>query len=327
MGRAVLAGRRNIEDICSDNPVGGIFIHTKLPIALQRTYDQIIWWCAREGKDEFLADDVGAPRGHLRALANRGEVRRKWKAKGRGGGSPHIWMLIRRQTGGAAVLFDLDGTLIESFHIYHAAVNDVLSLFDISCTYDELFVHAGAPGEELYTYFLKKHGKYDISMKDELKNKFDTKFLELLPGVSFPQKSSDVITELKSRGHTMAICTGASREFVNAVFPVDILHLFSSIVTCDDVSACKPDPETFLKASDDIETHPSNCVVVGDGTNDLVGAARAGMRFILVRNVHNTSISEGYTAQIDDITELLTGAQQRILQRSGSGAQPRTIRQ
>ncbi len=125
----------------------------------------------------------------------------------------------------------------------------------------------------------------------------------------------------------MAICTGASRDLVNAVFPVDILHLFSSIVTCDDVSACKPDPETFLKAADDIGMHPSNCVVVGDGVNDLVGAARAGMKFILVRNAHNTSVSEGYIEQIDDITELVTEAMRHILQRSWSGAQPRTVRQ
>ena len=143
-------------------------------------------------------------------------------------------------------------------------------------------------------------------MKEYLKKRFDKKFSELLPGVSFPQKSSDVITELKSRGHTMAICTGASRELVNTVLPTETLNLLSSIVTCDDVSVCKPDPETFLKAADEIGAHPLNCVVVGDGVNDLLGAARAGMRFILVRNEHNVGISEGYMDQIDDITELVS---------------------
>jgi beta-phosphoglucomutase len=207
-----------------------------------------------------------------------------------------------------AVLFDLDGTLIDSLHIYYVAVNDVLSLFGISCTYDEMFAHAGVPGEELYTHFLKKCGKYDLSMKGELKTRFDTTFLELLHDVSFPKKSADVITELKTRGYTIALCTGATRNSVNAMLPEDVSHLFSSIVTCDDVSACKPNPETFLKAADDIGIHPSNCVVVGDGMNDLVGASMAGMKFVLVRNAHNTGISEGYTEQIDDITELVSGS-------------------
>ena len=67
----------------------------RLSIALQRTIDNVIWYCDRKGKDDFIADDVGAPRGHLRALANRGRVSRNGKLGGRGGGSPIIWKLIR----------------------------------------------------------------------------------------------------------------------------------------------------------------------------------------------------------------------------------------
>jgi len=205
-----------------------------------------------------------------------------------------------------AVLFDLDGTLVESFHVYHIAVNHVLSLFDLSCTYGELFELAGMPGEELYTHFLKKHGKYDFSMKEELKKRFDEMFFEILSEVEFPEKSVDVITELKAKGYTMAICTGASRDFVNVVIPEAVRRFFDSIVTCDDVSLCKPDPETFLKAADDIGMDPTNCVVVGDGMNDLIGATRAGMRFVLLRNSCNTNIDKGYIKYIDDITEIVS---------------------
>lgn len=70
----------------------------RLPIDLQRTLDSIIWWCDREEKDEFVADDVAAPKGHLRALANRGKVSRRGKMKGRGSGAPIIWKLIREST-------------------------------------------------------------------------------------------------------------------------------------------------------------------------------------------------------------------------------------
>ena len=67
----------------------------RLPLALQETYDQILWWCAKEETDEFIASDVGAPRGHLRALANRGKVSRNGKMKSRGTGAPIIWKLVR----------------------------------------------------------------------------------------------------------------------------------------------------------------------------------------------------------------------------------------
>ena len=67
----------------------------KLPVALQQTLDNITQWCDEEGTDEFLGDDVGAPGGHLRALANRGKVSRNGKTKGRGSGAPIIWKLVR----------------------------------------------------------------------------------------------------------------------------------------------------------------------------------------------------------------------------------------
>lgn len=71
----------------------------RLPIALQRTLDNIIWYCDQEEKDTFIGDDVAAPKGHLRALANRGKVGRKGKMKGRGSGAPTIWKLIRKSNG------------------------------------------------------------------------------------------------------------------------------------------------------------------------------------------------------------------------------------
>lgn len=67
----------------------------RLPIKLQRTYDAIIWYCDREEVGEFVAEDVAAPKGHLRALRNRGKVRRDRKMKGRGSGAPIIWKLVR----------------------------------------------------------------------------------------------------------------------------------------------------------------------------------------------------------------------------------------
>jgi hypothetical protein len=66
----------------------------KIPIPLQQTFDNIIRWCARNKKNEFVGDDVAAPKGHLRALANRGKVIRVGKVKGRGSCAPIIWKII-----------------------------------------------------------------------------------------------------------------------------------------------------------------------------------------------------------------------------------------
>lgn len=203
-----------------------------------------------------------------------------------------------------AVLFDLDGTLIDSFNVYHIAANHVLSQFGISCAYEELFIHAGSSGEELYTIFLKKNNVYDPSMKDDLKKTFDEKFFGMLHNVVFPKKSADTIKGLKASGYIVALCTGATRKFVDEILPDDISRLFGAIVTCDDVSHCKPNPETFLKAATEIRVSPIDCIVVGDSQNDSIGAALAEMEFVLLRNIHNTDTKISSTIEINDIIDL-----------------------
>lgn len=71
----------------------------RLPIDLQQTYDAIIRYCEKKGVDEFTGDGVGAPKGHLRALGNRGKIRHGTKIRGRGSGSPFTWKLIRKSNG------------------------------------------------------------------------------------------------------------------------------------------------------------------------------------------------------------------------------------
>ena len=202
------------------------------------------------------------------------------------------------------ILFDLDGTLIDSFYIYNISVNHVLSRFGISCTYEEANAHAGLHGEGLYTIFLKKYGKYNPADRTMLKEMFDNKFSELLKGVTLPKESIDTITELHKRGHKMAICTGAPRTLIDTVIPEHIKRMFGSIISCEDVTNMKPDPETFLKAAHEINVTPSKCVVVGDGKYDLIGAARAGMQFILIRNKYNAEIEDGYIREITNVSEL-----------------------
>lgn len=204
-----------------------------------------------------------------------------------------------------AALLDLDGTLIDSLHIYYIAVSKVLSSFGVSCTYEEMFKLAGASGEELYTHFLKEQDMYDPSDKAKLKEIFENSFYAELGSVSFPEESIYTIYILKDRGYKVAICTGASRLFVDTVLPKSLIGVMDSIVTCDDVSVGKPHPETFLKAADEVGIHPSNCVVVGDSSNDMIGSERAGMSFVLVRNKYNTHINEGYVREIGSIEEFI----------------------
>ncbi len=209
------------------------------------------------------------------------------------------------------IIFDLDGTLVDSMAIYMESIKHILSLYNVSIdpTSKDIMHFAGKPAEMIYTYFLKKEGVYDLSKKEYLKYEFNKKFSELLKDQKdyFPKESTICIAELKKKGYNLAIGTGASRIGMDMMVPKDTQDLFNPIITIDDVSNPKPDSETFMKASEFIGTNPKECIVVGDGMNDFIAARDAGMSFILIKNNYNDDLDlcEGCDYVVDDISELM----------------------
>ncbi|NOQ55417.1 MAG: HAD-IA family hydrolase [Nanohaloarchaea archaeon] len=209
------------------------------------------------------------------------------------------------------IIFDLDGTLVDSMAIYIESIKHILSLCDVSIILrsNEVMPFAGLPAEVIYTHFLKKEGVYDSSKKEYLKNEFNKKFAELLDNKKdyFPKDSTACISQLKKKGYNIAIGTGASRAGTEKMVPKDTQDLLDTIITVDDVSTPKPNPETFLKAASLIDTDPDVCVVVGDGVNDFLAARDAKMSFILIKNSHNQDFDmvDDCDYVIDDLSELL----------------------
>ncbi len=209
------------------------------------------------------------------------------------------------------IIFDLDGTLVDSMAIYIGSIKHILSLYGVSIdpTSKEIMRFAGRPAEMIYTHFLKKEGVYDPSQKEYLKDEFNKKFTELLKYQKdcFPKDSTTCIAELKKKGYNLAIGTGASRTGTDQIIPKETQDLFNAIITVDDVSNSKPDSETFMKALDFIGSDPKECTVVGDGINDFLAARDAGMSFILIRNSHNEDLDIDSECDyvVDDLSELL----------------------
>lgn len=101
--------------------------------------------------------------------------------------------------------------------------------------------------------------------------------LEALPGVE---------TWLKKLAEATIPCVvGSSTHRLNIDVSLEMIHLrryFSAIVSSEDVSHGKPDPEVFLKAAEKIARPPSRCVVFEDAHAGIEAAQRAGMRVIAV---------------------------------------------
>jgi HAD superfamily hydrolase (TIGR01509 family) len=99
--------------------------------------------------------------------------------------------------------------------------------------------------------------------------------LTALPGVT------ELLVSLRDRGVPCAVGSSTHRANLNVAFEMlDIRHYFAAVVTGEDVSHGKPDPEVFLLAAERIETAPQRCVVFEDVPAGVEAARRAGMKAV-----------------------------------------------
>jgi beta-phosphoglucomutase len=109
----------------------------------------------------------------------------------------------------------------------------------------------------------------------------------LFPGVA------DLVRHLSQR-YPLAIASGALRHEIELVLDrAEIRDRFKVIIAAEDVSACKPDPEGYLKAlaslnsfESDGQIEPSDCLVIEDSISGIRSARRAGMRCLAVTNTY-----------------------------------------
>jgi len=186
-----------------------------------------------------------------------------------------------------AFLFDLNGTMIDDmdYHIkaWHRILNELGAAISLERAKEECYgknyelLERIFPGrfsdEEKYNMSLEKEKQYQREFRPNLK------LIEGLPG--FLKASYE-------KGIKMAI--GSAAIMFNIDFVLDglnIRHFFDALVSADDVQHSKPDPETYLKCAELLNTAPGECLVFEDAPKGVESALRAGMDSVVLTTMHN----------------------------------------
>ena len=178
----------------------------------------------------------------------------------------------------AAVLFDLDGTLVDTVETRIAAWLDVFAEAGLPTTRDRLAPLIGVDGKRLAREIAAIAGKaIDDARAEEIDRRAGERYEELntsprpLPGFG------RLVEVLEARGITWAIATSSRKEQVAT--SVDALGLDTEprIVDASHVKHAKPEPDLLLLAAKEVGVEPSRCWYVGDSTWDMVSAVAAGM--------------------------------------------------
>jgi beta-phosphoglucomutase len=181
-----------------------------------------------------------------------------------------------------AVLFDWDGVLVDSSRNYFRAYELVLQEVGISTTPREIYLREGQPTPQVIAAICADRG---VPVSDEQLNALVLRRREhdrvLGPRTFYPGVVG-LLRQLRASGRKLAMVTGSSRKSVEAVLKPYEAEYFDVIITADDASRPKPDPEPFLKAAEMLGVEPWRCIVVENAPFGVRAALAAGCRTIAI---------------------------------------------
>lgn len=179
------------------------------------------------------------------------------------------------------LIFDCDGTVVDTMPLHYRAWVNVLEKFGIEFSEPLFYSLAGITTPAIVDVLNQKFG-HALSPEDVAHLK-EVAFEELLPQAQPIQPVVDVIKQQYGK-LPMAIATGGIRRICTKTLEgAGLLRFFKAIVTADDVVYGKPAPDIFLEAARRIGVRPELCMAFEDGDLGIRSAKAAGMKVLDVR--------------------------------------------
>ena len=186
----------------------------------------------------------------------------------------------------SAIFFDMDGTLVDSEPLWLAAEIEVMKDVGIIWTAEDQLACLGGPRAKTERImqeksgYIKPDGYFGDALDDLMEKKLTTE-LKLIPG------ALDLISECKSNGLKCALVTASGGRLMNVVLKHFPLNTFDIVVSGDDVSKSKPDPEPYLMAASKLSVDIEKSVVLEDSVTGVTSGLASGAQVIGIPHLVN----------------------------------------
>lgn len=170
------------------------------------------------------------------------------------------------------VLFDLDGTILDSNELINASFEHTFKQYNYSFTREEIIGFNGPPLVETFNTIDPDRAELMIDTYREHNHAIHDKYVKLFPNVI------ETIETLKDNQINIGIVTAKMRAGVDIGLKLTGLdRYFETIVTVDDVVHPKPHPESVIRAMKELKGEPSTTLMVGDNYHDIQAGQNAGV--------------------------------------------------
>ncbi|GAA0518447.1 haloacid dehalogenase [Saccharopolyspora subtropica] len=213
-----------------------------------------------------------------------------------------------------AVVFDMDGVLVESEHLWERMWARFAAARGRTWTAAQTRQVQGMSAPEWSAFLAEFSGAAETAAEterivvDDMIAALDGGEIELLPG------AERMVTEVAARA-PIALASSAPRRLIDAVLDRHgLIRHFTATVSSAEVAKGKPSPDVYLSAADKLGEDPRHCLAVEDSSNGLRAAAAAGMTVVAIPNsdyppAEDALAQASYVAaNLDDVRLRLVGA-------------------
>jgi len=190
-----------------------------------------------------------------------------------------------------AILFDMDGVLIDAKEWHYQALNRALELFGYTIEREaHLTTYDGLPTKKKLAMLARTHGLPEklIPFISRLKQTYTLEKVYASCRPLFIHRYA--LGHLSREGYRLAVCSNAVRQSVEAMMRLAALDEYMSLLLSnEDVANPKPDPEIYLTAMKRLGVEPHECLIVEDNDNGIRAARATGAHVMCVGTVSDVS--------------------------------------
>ena len=205
------------------------------------------------------------------------------------------------------VIFDMDGTLIDTEKYYRMCWPQALAAFGYHMT-DEQALSMRSLGRPFAPVHLKEMFGDEIDYH-QVRNKRKELMEACLAreGIQLKPGAIELLTWLKEQGIRTAIATATDMERTNRYLEqLGLLQYFDTIISATMVKEGKPSPDIYLYACEQLGRKPQDCIAVEDSPNGAISAYRAGCKVVMVpdQTQPEEELREKLFACVENLTEI-----------------------
>ena len=182
-----------------------------------------------------------------------------------------------------AVIFDMDGVLIDSEPLWKIAMEEVFHSLGSKLTKADFQKTVGLRIDEV-VHFWNKHENWGVENEQDVEEAIIVKMIELISKNATPLPGViETLTFLKNSEIKIGLATSSSSRLIQVVLlELNIKHFFDFTHSAETEDFGKPHPAVYLTVAEHLNVSPNNCLIIEDSFNGVIAGIAAKMKVVCI---------------------------------------------